>query len=87
MLARTVGEALMTGISSVTWLSLSKRKASVMHCLDVTLPTPEENLACDEALVDEAELHGGPPVLRFWQFTDLFRGRRILEPDCRGSEC
>lgn len=36
------------------------------HC-DLTLPTPEENLACDEALLErcEAGLEGG--LLRFWE--------------------
>jgi lipoate-protein ligase A len=43
-----------------------------MHQLDLTLPTPEENLACDEALVDEAELEGGAPVLRFWESPTYF---------------
>lgn len=34
--------------------------------LDSTLPTIEENLALDEALLHEAEF-GGPEVLRFWE--------------------
>lgn len=34
---------------------------------DQTFPTPEENLACDEALLEEAEARGGPGVLRFWE--------------------
>lgn len=38
-----------------------------MICLDLSLPTPAENLACDEALLDLAEEQGGPPVLRFWE--------------------
>ncbi len=38
-----------------------------MTVLDLTLPTPAENLACDEALLDAAEEHGGPAVLRFWE--------------------
>jgi len=38
-----------------------------MKHLDLTLPAPAENLACDEALLDEAEAHGGPSVLRFWE--------------------
>ena len=36
-------------------------------CLDLTFPTPEENLACDEALLEEGEARGGPGVLRFWE--------------------
>jgi len=38
-----------------------------MNYLDLTLPTPAENLACDEALLDGAEEHGGPGVVRFWE--------------------
>ncbi|NUQ60970.1 MAG: lipoate--protein ligase family protein [Pirellulales bacterium] len=39
-----------------------------MRLLDLTLPTPAENLALDEALIEEAE-DGGLPVetLRFWE--------------------
>jgi len=37
-----------------------------MNHLDLTWPVPAENLACDEALLDHAEAHGGPGVLRFW---------------------
>jgi lipoate-protein ligase A len=35
--------------------------------LELTLPTPAENLACDEALLDQAQENGGPAVLRFWE--------------------
>ena len=35
--------------------------------LDLTLPTPEENLACDEALLDAAEGGEGGEVLRVWE--------------------
>jgi lipoate-protein ligase A len=39
-----------------------------MRLLDLTLPTPEENLALDEALLDEAEAADSPgEVLRFWE--------------------
>lgn len=37
-----------------------------MHELDLTLATPAENLACDEALLDACH-QGGPEVLRFWE--------------------
>jgi lipoate-protein ligase A len=40
--------------------------------LDLTLDSPEANLACDEALLDEAERHGGPAVLRFWEPDSYF---------------
>src|SRR5260221_3609078 len=38
-----------------------------MKYLDLTLPTAEENLACDEALLDFSEADGGEEVLRFWE--------------------
>jgi lipoate-protein ligase A len=38
-----------------------------MNYLDVTLSTPAENLACDEALLEQAEAGCGPSVLRCWQ--------------------
>lgn len=39
-----------------------------MRYLDLSLPTPEENLALDEALLDEAEDNlGAPGVLRLWE--------------------
>ena len=40
-----------------------------MHCLDVSLPSPAENLACDEALLEScgAGVGAGPEVLRFWE--------------------
>jgi lipoate-protein ligase A len=38
-----------------------------MKLLDSTLPSPEENLACDEALLDFYEEHGTGGALRFWE--------------------
>ncbi len=39
-----------------------------MELLELTLATPEENLALDEALLDEAEAAGRPSeVLRLWE--------------------
>ncbi len=38
-----------------------------MTLLDLTLPTPAENLALDEALLDAAEDGVGGEVLRFWE--------------------
>ncbi len=50
-------------------------------CLDLTLPTPAENLACDEALLDGAEACGGHGVLRFWEapahFVVLGHGNKL----------
>lgn len=38
-----------------------------MTLLDLTFPTPAENLACDEALLDLAERGATGEVLRFWE--------------------
>jgi lipoate-protein ligase A len=38
-----------------------------MKLLDLTLPSPAENLACDEVLLDVAEAGDGEEVLRFWE--------------------
>lgn len=38
-----------------------------MRHLPLTLSTPAENLACDEALLDDCEASGGPGLLRFWE--------------------
>lgn len=38
-----------------------------MQLLDLTLPTPAENLALDEALLEAAEAEQGGEVLRFWE--------------------
>ena len=38
-----------------------------MHILDLTLPSPEQNLACDEALLDACEDGDAHEVLRFWE--------------------
>ncbi len=43
-----------------------------MTFLDLTFPTPAENLACDEALLDWFEEHGGDGVLRFWEPQNYF---------------
>jgi lipoate-protein ligase A len=43
-----------------------------MKLLDLTLPSPAENLACDEALLDTAEAGTDDEVLRFWEPLELF---------------
>jgi len=44
-----------------------------MKFLDLTLPTPAENLACDEALLDLCEQNGGNGgILRFWEAREHF---------------
>ena len=42
-----------------------------MHFLDLTLPTPDENLALDEALLLDAEDGVGGEVLRLWEWPRL----------------
>ena len=43
-----------------------------MKLLDLTLPSPAENLACDEALLDACEESGGDEILRFWEARETF---------------
>jgi len=43
-----------------------------MFLCDLTLPTPEENLACDEALLDLCEGTGTGELLRFWEPSSYF---------------
>ena len=43
-----------------------------MKLIDVSFPTAEENLACDEALLEIAELGEGHEVLRFWEAAQHF---------------
>jgi lipoate-protein ligase A len=43
-----------------------------MKLLDLTLPSPAENLACDEALLDVAEAGNGGEILRFWEPREHF---------------
>lgn len=43
-----------------------------MRLLDLTLPSPAENLAVEEALLDACEATGGDDVLRFWESPETF---------------
>src|SRR5271154_6548048 len=43
-----------------------------MKHLDLTIPSPAENLACDEALLDWCEENGGEEILRFWESPTYF---------------
>ena len=40
---------------------------TALRLLDENFGTPAQNLACDEALLDELEAGFGEPTLRFWQ--------------------
>ena len=54
-----------------------------MNLLDLTLPSPAENLALDEALLDAAESGGGGEVLRLWESPVHFV---VLGAGCRAAE-
>lgn len=59
-----------------------------MDCLDLTLPTAAENLALDEALLEEAEAAPQPrELLRLWESPEpaviLGRSSRLAEEVCR----
>ena len=43
-----------------------------MRCSDLTLASPAENLACDEALLDLCEAGGSEELLRFWEPAQYF---------------
>src|SRR3954467_9041804 len=45
---------------------------SGLNLLELTFPTAEENLACDEALLDACEEEGAAEVLRFWEPREYF---------------
>ena len=53
-----------------------------LRLLDLTLPSPVENLALDEALLEELEEQGGDPVLRFWESDRHFV---VLGRSCRSD--
>ena len=38
-----------------------------LNLLDFSFESPAENLACDEALLEELDEFGGKPTLRFWE--------------------
>jgi lipoate---protein ligase len=60
---------------------------------DLTLATPEENLACDEALLDLCEASHSDEVLRFWEPVQYFVvlgyankvEREVVLPFCRAN--
>ena len=59
------------------------RSGNAVHAfrlLDLTLPSPVENLALDFALLDELDERGGDPILRFWESDRHFV---VLGPSCR----
>ena len=43
-----------------------------MEYLDLSLPTPAGNLACDEALLDLCETQETLEILRFWESPQHF---------------
>lgn len=51
--------------------------------LDLTLPTPEENLALDEALLVTAEANGSAEYLRVWESPSYFV---VLGKNCKAAD-
>lgn len=43
-----------------------------MNYLDLTLPTPAENLACDEFLLEQSDEQESPSTLRLWESPSYF---------------
>ena len=43
-----------------------------MKILDLTFPTPDQNLACDATLLDQCEQNGAEEALRFWAPENYF---------------
>jgi lipoate---protein ligase len=43
-----------------------------MKHFDLTFPSPAENLACDEVLLDWCENGGGEEIIRFWESAETF---------------
>jgi lipoate-protein ligase A len=50
----------------------SPNRTPAMNYCDITLQTPQENLACDEALLDLCEDNPAIEVLRFWETSQHF---------------
>ena len=50
----------------------SGHNVPALRLIDLTLPLPEENLALDEALLEEVDDQSGHPILRFWESDRLF---------------
>ena len=67
----------------LTSINPSGNAVRSFRLLDLTLASPAENLALDEALLDDLDEHGGHPVLRFWEsprpFVVLGFGSRLLD--------
>ncbi len=64
-------------------LGPSKHGGAALRFLDLSLPTPEENLALDEALLITAESEGQAEFLRVWQSHSYFvvLGKNCSEDD------
>ncbi len=50
-----------------------------MKLCDLTLATPEENLACDEVLLDLCEAGGSDELLRLWALPQYFVVPRLRQ--------
>ena len=54
-------------MSLVSLSGLIRVAVTSMDYVDLTLPSPQENLACDEAFLDCREREGGAEILRVWE--------------------
>ncbi len=57
----------LAGVRAAPWKALEAWKVLPMKWLDLTLPTPAENLACDEALLDLCDEGYQHEILRCWE--------------------
>jgi lipoate-protein ligase A len=64
-------QARKSAHTSKTQLDRQRQRNPMKH-LDRTLPSPVENLACDEALLDWCEENDGEEILRFWESAETF---------------
>jgi lipoate-protein ligase A len=76
---------------TVAYASGSERRYNgSMLLMDLTLPTPAENLALDEALLLEAEAGRGGEVLRFWEWPHpavVLGSGGVLKDDVNEEAC
>jgi lipoate---protein ligase len=54
-------------IVQCTLFNIPEQFAAAMYFVDTTLPDPEQNLACDEVLLDMCEEGFDGEILRFWE--------------------
>ena len=71
MLSSAITKPTGSGLRYAAQSAIIRTRMS-LELLDLTLPTPAENLACDEALLDAAEVGERGEALRFWESPEHF---------------